>query len=113
MFFAGDFLARCLLSGFPAFLRACSRFDLVRFRPSYDHDRICSRLVNAIQTTTTRHIFVAGLVVAAHVWLRLRRVDGHRSVAGFDDGTDVRIKLQSVDRKREVAVRVAVSYVRV
>ena len=48
MSFAGDFLARCLLSVFPAFLRACSRFDLVRFRPSYDHGWICSRLVNAI-----------------------------------------------------------------
>ena len=48
MSFAGDFLVRCLLSVFPAFLRACSRCDLVRFRPSYDHGWICSRLVNVI-----------------------------------------------------------------
>ena len=37
MSFAGYFLARCLLSAFPDFLRTCSRVDLVWFRLSCDH----------------------------------------------------------------------------
>ena len=46
MSFAGYFLARSLLSAFPAYLRTFFRFDLVSFRPSRDHGWIRSGSVN-------------------------------------------------------------------
>ena len=46
MSFAGYFLARSLLSAFPAYLRTFFRFDLVWFRLSCDHGWIRSGSVN-------------------------------------------------------------------
>ena len=42
MSYAGNFLARSLLSAFPAYLRTFFRFDLVWFRLSCDHGWICN-----------------------------------------------------------------------
>ena len=42
MSFAGYVLVRSLLSAFPAYLRTCSRFDLVWFCLSCDHGWIRS-----------------------------------------------------------------------
>ena len=53
MSFAGYFLARSLLSAFPAFLRMYSRFDLVWFRLSCGQGWIRSGSVNVRKTTTT------------------------------------------------------------
>ena len=44
--FAGYFLVRSLLSASPDYLRTCSRFDLVWFRLSCDHDWIRSGSVS-------------------------------------------------------------------
>ena len=46
MSFAGYFLVRSLLSAFPAYLRTYTRFDLVWFRLSCDHDWIRSGSVS-------------------------------------------------------------------
>ena len=46
MSFAGYFLARSLLSAFPAYLRTFFRFDFVWFRLSCDHGWIGSGSVN-------------------------------------------------------------------
>ena len=46
MSFAGYFLVRSLLPAFPAYLRTYSRFDLVWFRLSCDHDCIRDGSVN-------------------------------------------------------------------
>ena len=64
MSFAGYFLARSVLSTFPAYLRTFFRFDLVWFRLSCDHGWIRSGSVNVRQTL---HIVYKLYLVAVYL----------------------------------------------